>query len=78
MTFGKLIIILGAVIVIVGIIYEFTSFFSIFKNNQYIKHFIFCTFIRFTRYLIYLIYQRKFKYIIFLMMKVNDSDINDP
>ena len=33
MTFGKLIIILGAVIVLVGIIYEFTSFFSIFKNN---------------------------------------------
>jgi len=35
MTFGKLIIILGAVIVIVGIIYEFTSFFSIFETNSY-------------------------------------------
>ena len=33
MTFGKLIILLGALIILIGIIYEFTSFFSIFKNN---------------------------------------------
>ena len=33
MTFGKLIIIIGAIFVLIGLFYEYTSIFSFMKNN---------------------------------------------